>query len=170
MAVTCLGIMSYLRPNHWLGMVGFAVCGLILVFSFVMIMGLACMAFLPRVAISPEHLLVYLQGYQPYRVPLDAVECFFQGQGDSTLKASQTKSTNVVVRLAERATDWHMRSVKKSLGEWNDGYIIIRGTWCEPISETKLRHLNSELASVKRELKAKGKARESSGSESSERA
>ena len=149
--------MSFCKPDHWLGVAVFSVGGLLLVFSFVMLMGLGFLAFLPRIAIDADHLLVYLRGYHPYRIPLDAVECFFQGQGESALKASGARSTNVVIRLAERATDWHSRNVKKSLGEWDDGYIIIRGTWCEPLSETKLRALNSELARVKRELKARGK-------------
>lgn len=154
LAAACLGVMSFCKPDYWLGVLGFAVCGLVLVFSFVMLMGLVFLAFLPRVAIDADHLLVYLRGYHPFRVPLEVVECFFQGQGDSALNAPDTKSTNVVIRLAERATDWHARSVKRSLGEWADGYIIIRGTWCEPISETKLRSLNSELANIKRERKA----------------
>ncbi len=133
-----------------LGILGFAICGLILVFCLVVMMGLITMAFLPRIAITADHLLVYLRGYHPYRVPLDAVECFFQGQGVSALTASDAKSTNIIVRLAERASDWHRRTVKRSLGEWDEGYITIRGTWCERITETKLRALNATLANVKR--------------------
>jgi hypothetical protein len=158
-AIVCLGVMFVSRPDSTLGVVGFAVGGLFLVFSLAMLIGLAIMAFVPRVALTPDHMLVYLRGYQPYRVPLEVVECFFQGQGTAALKTpAEARSTNVVVRLAERARDWHNRPVKRSLGEWKDGYITIRGTWCEPITETKLRSLNSDLARVKRQQKARPRA------------
>ena len=154
-AAICLMVMSVSRPDHFLGVIGFALGGLILVFSVTAIVVLIIMAFLPRVAVNSDHVLVYLRGYRPYRIPLEAVECFFQGQGPAELKKTvDAKSTNVVVRLAERARDWHCRPVKRSLGEWRDGYITIRGTWCEPITEAKLRSLNSELASIKRQRRS----------------
>ncbi len=99
LASMCLGVMFVSRPDNSLGVVGFAVAGLFLVFSVAIIIGLVIMAFVPRVAVTPDHLLVYLRGYQPYRVPLDAVECFFQGQGTAALKSTaEAKSTNVIVR------------------------------------------------------------------------
>jgi len=159
LAVICLGILSVSRPSSALGIASFAVGGLFLVFSVATMVGLFVMACLPRVAVTADHLLVYLRGFAPYQVPLDAVECFFQGQGPAEFKsADESRTTNVVVRLAERATDWHDKPVKRPLGEWSDGYIVIRGTWCEPISETKLRALNSDLASVKRRRKGPNQA------------
>ncbi len=62
-------------------------------------------------------------------------------------------SVTIVVRLAERATEWHERSVKNSLGKWADGYIIVRGTWTEPLNREVVTQMNSTLAAIKRARK-----------------
>jgi hypothetical protein len=89
----------------------------------------------------------------PLEVPLDVVEAFFQGTGPSMLPGDRVrprKTANVVIRLADRASDVHHRDVTPALGEWRDGYITIRGTWCEPVTEELLRKLNARLADAKR--------------------
>ena len=40
---------------------------------------------LPRLAYEAGELLVFLDAARPVRVPIDVVECFFLGQGDSNL-------------------------------------------------------------------------------------
>lgn len=108
----------------------------------------------PRLAYDNEHLLVYLRGTRPVRVPIEVVEVFFLGQGEAGLSGDEELETaNVVVRLAEAATDWHKVEVKRSMGQWCDGYITIRGTWCEPLSLEKVNHLNHQLAEVRRSLR-----------------
>lgn len=154
LSLACLAAMA---QTYWVSgpVIILVIMGVVFLVTVNAMIGLLAWGALPRIAVTPDHLLVYLQGNEPYRVPLDAVECFFQGQGSPQIRsAKNAKSTNVVVRLAERASNWHQRPTKSSLGEWQDGYIIVCGTWCEPITETKLRLLNSQLADVKRQRKA----------------
>jgi hypothetical protein len=109
---------------------------------------------LPRLAYSSGELLVYLESAAPIRVPIDIVELFFAGQSGSTLPATDnvpSKSRTVVVRLAEAATDWHDRPVKPNWGEWREAYIIVRGTWCEPLTPEVFKFLNRRLREVQRE-------------------
>jgi hypothetical protein len=109
---------------------------------------------LPRLAYQAGELLVYLESAQPIRVPIEIVELFFAGQGGSRLpvqEGSASQSRTVVVRLAEAATEWHARDVKPTWGEWREAYIIVRGTWCEPLTPDVFKHLNRRLREVQRE-------------------
>ena len=111
----------------------------------------------PRVAFADDFVHLDLRYGQPIRVPLDVVECFFLGQGPSFVgkgAVGKAEASNVVVRLAERATDWHKREVKSVLGNWCDGYITIRGAWCGPINGPVVEEMNKKLAAVKRARKA----------------
>lgn len=110
----------------------------------------------PRVGFAADHLHLELGSTAPFQLPLDVVECFFLGQGPSFVgkgAVAQADASNVVVRLAERATEWHKRDVRPALGHWCDGYITIRGAWCEPIDGDVVERMNSQLAAVKRERK-----------------
>jgi hypothetical protein len=111
--------------------------------------------FPPRLAITSHHLLVFLRGFVPWRVPLDVVECFFIGQAPGPVPIArrateQVHQKTVVVRLAERATAWHQRAVNSALGHWADGYITVHGTWCEPLSGELVRRMNLRLQECKR--------------------
>ena len=112
----------------------------------------------PRLACDAGCLLVYLGSAQPHRVPIELVECFFLGQGPSLLPAptlagerDSPESSTIVVRLAESAEQWKHVEVTPSLGLWCDGYITIRGTWCEPINADRMKHLNHRLVETHRE-------------------
>ncbi len=114
----------------------------------------------PRLAYDDGCLLVYLGSAQPHRVPIELVECFFQGQGPSLLPAptmagqsESPESATIVVRLAESAEDWKHIEVKPTLGHWCDGYITIRGTWCEPINPDRMKQLNHRLVETHRQLR-----------------
>ena len=112
------------------------------------------LARLPRIGYGDGYLLLYLRSARPICVPIEIVECFFLGQGPTRLAkhaGSEVESTTVVVRLAEDATEWHQQEVKPSLGHWCDGYITIRGTWCEPLSVNRVNQLNRRLAEAKRQ-------------------
>ena len=114
--------------------------------------------YLPRISCEQKDLLVYMNGIKPIQVPLNVVECFFLGEGPSMISMSshqEVNSVTVVVRLAERATDWHQRAVSESLGKWCDGYITIRGTWTEPLTREVVTQMNSALAAIKRAEKMK---------------
>ncbi len=112
----------------------------------------------PRLAYDDGFLLVYLGSAQPHRVPIELVECFFLGQGPSLLpaptvagKSDSPESATIVVRLAESAEDWKHVEVRPSLGQWCDGYITIRGPWCEPINDDRLKQLNHRLVATHRQ-------------------
>jgi hypothetical protein len=111
---------------------------------------------LPRLAYANGKLLVYLTSAEPQRVPIEIVELFFIGQGSSlvpTTSAQPSRSVTVVIRLAEAAKEWHARPVKPALGEWREGYIILRGTWCEPVTKELVKGLNERLVAAHREQK-----------------
>jgi hypothetical protein len=111
----------------------------------------------PRIGYEAGELLVFLEPTRPTRVPIDIVEVFFLGQGPSELpklKGREPETQNVIIRLADSATDWKHRDVRPSFGHWCEGYITLRGSWCEPITPGLMRRLNQRLAEVQRERKA----------------
>jgi len=105
----------------------------------------------PRIAYGDGRLLFYLRSGQPIAVPVQVVEAFFLGQGPAKLPGgthARQQTMNLVARLAQRETDWARRDVKPALGNWCDGYITIRGTWCEPLNNEVVRRLNRRLKEV----------------------
>ena len=111
----------------------------------------------PLLAYRAGHLLVYLRPPQVVRVPIEFVEVFFAGQSETHMPQPRTQTTgpapesrNIVVRLAERATQFQHHPVKSSLGSWEDGYIVVRGTWSEPINKDLFRRLNRRLIEIHR--------------------
>ena len=111
----------------------------------------------PRLAYANGRLEVYLDR-EPIEVPIEIVECFFMGQGPSFLPAmplGETKSApdtaNLIVRLAESELEWKHRDVRPRLGQWCEGYITIRGAFCEPLSKEVAGRLNHRLVEVHRE-------------------
>jgi hypothetical protein len=109
---------------------------------------------LPRIAYESGELLIYLAGREPVHVPIEIVEVFFMGQGASNLppvKGREPETANVIVRLSESAVDWKHRDVDPRFAHWCEGYITLRGAWCEPIGNDALRRLNKRLVEVQRE-------------------
>jgi len=117
--------------------------------------------FQPRIAYDAGELLVFLEPARATRVPINIVEVMFLGQGPSELpklKGREPETQNVVIRLAETATDWKHRSVRPAFGHWCEGYITIRGAWCEPITADLMRKLNHRLAEIHRQRQAQANA------------
>ncbi len=134
-----------------------AVCVLLGVPPLWMVLGLGYALTCPRIAYEPGELLVFAEMHRATRVPIEIVECFFLGQGPSELPklaGREPETSNVVVRLAESATEWKHREIKPAFGHWCEGYITIRGAWCEPINRELMQRLNRRLAEVQRERKA----------------
>ena len=121
---------------------------------------LGCVALITskdKIRCQPDTLQIHLGGFRAHRLPLEVVECFFMGQGPTELPAEylrDTEAVNVVVRLAERASRWKQRDVHPLFGRWCDGYITIRGAWCEPLNQEVVERLNHRLADAKRHLAA----------------
>jgi hypothetical protein len=85
-------------------------------------------------------------------VPREVVEAFFLGQGPSYLPGTpgqRLESVNLVARLSQKAPEWMHVSVKPALGHWCDGYVTIRGTWCEPLTGDVIRRLNARLRELR---------------------
>jgi hypothetical protein len=106
----------------------------------------------PRIAYRDGRVLFYLRPGPPLAVPAEIVEAFFLGQGPANLPghaAEREETVNLVARLSQRATEWAHQVVKPALGNWCDGYVTIRGTWCEPLGGEIIRRLNRRLKEVK---------------------
>jgi hypothetical protein len=107
---------------------------------------------LPRLAYVDGNLLVYLRMGPPFHVPTEVVECFFLGTGAGQIPGKSGEEVpvrNVVIRVAEKAVEYHQREVKPALGRWEEGYITIYGAWCEPLDVELAKRLNARLAEVK---------------------
>ncbi len=154
LAVGLLGLVLWVglpgrEPAAWMRGLGIALAAL----ALITILALVWQLRQPRLAYCDGHLLVWLRGGPPIRVPIDAVECFWLGQGPSLLpgkRHERTETSTIVIRIAEKAADWRHREVKPQLGKWCEGYITICGTWCEPLSIELVNRLNQRLAEVSR--------------------
>lgn len=144
---------SGLAPGWWIAGAVIAALGIFLIAS------LAYSTSLPRLAYESGELLVFLAGRNPVRVPIEVVEVFFVGQGASNLPkllGREPETANVIVRLAESTPEWKHRDVDPRFAHWCEGYITLRGAWCEPINNEALRRLNKRLVEVQRERKGEG--------------
>ena len=152
--VAALMLTNVLGDVHWViqGVTGGL--ALVSVFAVVVLVKWFCH---PRLAYEDGVLLVNLNAGPALKVPIDLVEVFFAGQSDSHMPKTvqQTNSVTpesrtIVVRLAERATQYHSRTVMPRLGSWEHGYIVVRGTWCEPINREVIKRLNKQLVAAHR--------------------
>ena len=107
----------------------------------------------PRIAYGDGKVQFYLRSTAPIAVPVELVEAFFLGQGPMALAgATQESATvNLVARISQRAPEWNEREVKPAFGSWSEGYVTIRGTWCEPLNGELIRRLNRRLREVTEE-------------------
>jgi hypothetical protein len=113
----------------------------------------------PRLAYSSGNLLVGLRFGAPYRVPIQFVECVFLGKQAGHLPGQAGTTVpvqNLVIRLSEKAQEYHHREVKPALGSWSDGYISIHGAWCERLNFELVQRLNSRLAELQKAEQSKG--------------
>lgn len=156
--------------NHaWAGWLGFVLAGA----GLLAIAAFAYNMRLPRLAFEDDHLLVYLRSTIPERVPIDAIECFFLGQGPSLIRmpdGQEAETSNIIIRLAERAKEYHDREAHPSLGEWHCGYITVRGAWCERITPDLAKRLNERLVAAHRRQRERTKAVSASKSEAASKA
>jgi hypothetical protein len=100
-----------------------------------------------RIAYRNEEVLFNLRSGQPVAVPVEVVEAFFLGQGPANLpqRGKPAEAVNLVARLSQKAPEWEHIDVKPALGRWCDGYVTIRGMWCEPLTTDVIRRLNRRL-------------------------
>ncbi len=130
-----------------------AVGGASLVLGSALVVALLIQLRRPRLAYHDGHLAVWLRSGPPVRVPIECVEGFLLGRAPSLLpgrRHQRSEAASLVIRIAESADEWRQREVKPQLGAWCDGYVTIRGTWCEPLSVALVNRLNERLAEVTR--------------------
>jgi hypothetical protein len=147
------GLLAVLAAQRGTAMWIFYIAWAAAALGVVLVVLLAPQMFRPRLAYADGEVLVYLRAGGPLRVPVEIVECFFLGAGVGQMPGEAGKEIslrNLVMRLAEKATDYHHRDVKAALGNWDGGYIIIHGAWCEPLRLEVVKRLNARLAEVQR--------------------
>jgi hypothetical protein len=106
----------------------------------------------PRIAYRPDEVLFHLRSGPPVSVPREVVESFFLGQGPAylpTVQGNPAETVNLVARLSQKAPEWMHIDVKPALGHWCEGYVTIRGTWCEPLTGELIRRLNARLRELR---------------------
>src|SRR5262245_28155948 len=110
----------------------------------------------PRIAFRVGHVLFYIRRGTPIALPVHVVEAFFAGQGPAYLPTlgQPPQTVNLIARLSQRHSEWAQQEVKPALGNWSDGYVTVRGTWCEPLNSELIRKLNRRLKEVKDETEA----------------
>jgi hypothetical protein len=116
--------------------------------SALLFIGLARQLRQPRIAYRDGNVLFHLCSGQPIAVPVQVVEAFFLGQGPANIPAVGGKppeTVTLVARLSQKAPEWAKVEVKPALGRWCEGYVTIRGTWCEPLNGEVIRRLNRRL-------------------------
>jgi hypothetical protein len=104
----------------------------------------------PRLRRCGACLEVRLSPLALQRVPLEVVECVFPGSrplppGAGGDASPDRRVTTLIIRLAERATDWRARPTFVPWGTWEDGHIVIDGRWSEPLSLERTRALAARL-------------------------
>lgn len=149
----CGAASALLATTASLGLRYFAVAGLAV---GVTLMGIVMRQLLrPRVAYCEGQVLFFLRAGEPIAVPAQVVEAFFLGQGPAYLPGASEDSeetVNLVARLSQKHPEWMKHDVKPALGKWCEGYVSIRGTWCEPLTNDVIRRLNRRLGEVSREV------------------
>jgi hypothetical protein len=143
---TCGAWLVFAGAGHWRWP------GILLILTSTGLVGLLLLQMRrPRVAFESNTVLFYLRGGPPIAVPAEIVESFFAGQSPAYLPGikKQPQTVNLIARLSQRHKEWAKQTVKPALGHWSDGYVTIRGTWCEPLDTEVIRRLNRRLKEVK---------------------
>lgn len=140
-------LVFFLADPDWLRFLAGAIVSL----AVFLMLGLIHQLLRPRVAYRNGQVLFYLKAGSPIEVPVEVVEAFIFGQGLVMLPSWMTtpeevETVNLIARLSQRATQWRQMETKRALGRWEDSYVVIRGTWCEPLTGDLIRRLNRRLA------------------------
>lgn len=144
-AITALGVVAALffepLPLKCLGWI-LAALGL------VALLGLGSQMIRPRIGFRNGAVLFNLRAGAGVAVPVRVVEAFFLGQGPAhipKLHGKPIETVNLVARLSQRDPEWAKVDVKPALGHWCEGYVTIRGAWCEPLTNDVVRRMNRRL-------------------------
>lgn len=152
-AAVLVAVVMVLPAPATARLVAGAVIALVMLGSLALVYGAAQ----PRLVWRGDRLVVRVSPAAVADVPLDVVECFFAGSNPLDAMGAPTcgehaafRVGTLVVRVAERAHDYRSRKTFRPWVVWDDGYIVIDGRWCEPLSAAKARDLGGRLAAAKR--------------------
>ena len=127
----------------------------------VAVVALGRAAALPRLVRRGTAVELRLAPGRTEAVPLGIVECVFRGS--EPLAGSEAEPRfrvgTLVIRFAERATEFRARTTFRPWGSWEDGHAVIDGRWCEPLTPETVRRIAGRLVEAKREatgLEAQG--------------
>lgn len=112
------------------------------------VIGLLSQLVRPRIGFRDNRVRFNLRAGAAVAVPVEVVEAFFLGQGPAhipQLGGREPETVNLVARLSQKAPEWAKMDVKPALGHWCEGYVTIRGAWCEPLNNDVIRRLNRRL-------------------------
>jgi len=133
------------------------VCGVFALLALLPVAGIVDRLIHPLLAYRDGELVVYLVQGKPVRVPIKLVEGFLIGRDEVELGGlGRVETHTLVVRIAEKATEFAEYQVNPNFGRWCGGYINIRGTWCEPLSVDLVNRLNQRLVDVQKAFAAQG--------------
>ncbi|GIW93642.1 MAG: hypothetical protein KatS3mg110_1683 [Pirellulaceae bacterium] len=156
--LAALGVVfCVIGRSWWLWAAGTFLVGL----ALLVLVSLVVVWRTPLLVLDDRMLVVRMNWAVPEKIPIECVECFFLGEGQTELPASAgrtAKTRTVVVRLAEAARAHQERPVPHWLGRWKDGYITINGAWCEPITCQLLTAFNERLREVQRRRRTESTA------------
>lgn len=157
LAMTVAGALLWWCGTAWWPSRVLQVIGLVVFFvSALALAALSWMMGMPRVAYRRGEVLFFMQLGSPIAVPVDAVEIFLVGKTGAHVgpTGQPHEVQSVIARIRDRAKEFRERSVYPSFGTWQDGYVMIRGTWCEPVHPELLKRLNRRLHELHRERAA----------------
>lgn len=105
---------------------------------------------IPRIAYDAAsgRMKFYVRFGPPVEVPLEHVEAFLIGKGPIFFTDDRTETketTTILVRIAERAPDYHNVTTAPLLAAWCGNQATIRGTWTEPLGVELVNRLNQRL-------------------------
>lgn len=155
LAPLCAGVAIWLgRSEAGAGSVLFWLCTVAAVLLTSIAVGLWAIARIPRISYADGRVKFYVRFGPPVEVPLEHVEAFLIGRGPIffTDDRRETKeTTTLLVRIAERGTDYHNVTTAPLLAAWCGNQATIRGTWTEPLGLELVNRLNQRLYDVKQD-------------------
>lgn len=116
---------------------------------------------IPRISYDAGRVKFFVRFGPPVEVPVEQVEAFLIGRGPIffTDDRRETKeTTTLLVRIAERAHEYHNVQTAPLLAAWCGNQATIRGTWTEPLGIELVNRLNQRLHDVKQAQAATGTA------------
>ena len=147
-----IGVLALAASSQFEAIIVRIICGVVALLALLIVGASTVELRRPRIAYQDGHVLFNLRGSAPAAVPAEVVEAFFLGQGPAhlpTVRIEPPECVNLVARLSEKAPEWAKVEVKPALGAWCEGYVTIRGTWCEPLTGEVIRRLNRRLREIR---------------------